>query len=261
MQATRPLLCRPAGTASSACSTSGSHQRTSLYTPRHCRSRGLSVSVHASVRARWVIDVRYGHKAEAVALMQEWVQVIGSRAGLTAANTRLSSGAVGAPESRVELEVTLGSVSDWEAMLAAIPGKEHRAWSERAMPRIVDGSPRWELYRAIPVGLLPEDGVTAETAVLRPAASAKPPPARSLQLPPPSTAGNSSSTIGQSRPSGLTIVEGADTAAVILEASRTGTSSAPTPNSTEGDEPIMRDWKGDPLKLNPGDKLPGMKFL
>ena len=64
----------------------------------------------------------------------------------------------------------------------------------------------------------------------------------------------------QSRPSGLTIVEGADTAAVILDVARNGTPSSGAP-SGEGDEPIMRDWKGDPLKLNPGDKLPGMKFL
>ena len=109
MQNTRqPLACRPPGPASSACSTSGRHQRVFVGAPRHCRSRGLALSVQASVRARWCIDVRYGHKAEAVALMQEWVQVIGSRAGLTSANTRLSSGAVGAPESRVEVGLPEG---------------------------------------------------------------------------------------------------------------------------------------------------------
>jgi hypothetical protein len=40
---------------------------------------------------------------EAVALLQEWVQGIGREAGLTEANTRLHSGAVGVPDSRLEV--------------------------------------------------------------------------------------------------------------------------------------------------------------
>ena len=35
--------------------------------------------------------------------MQEWVRDIGSQAGLTPANTRINSGAVGVPESRLEV--------------------------------------------------------------------------------------------------------------------------------------------------------------
>lgn len=46
-------------------------------------------------------------KMDAVALLQEWVQGVGSKAGLTSANTRLSSGAVGIPESRLEVPETL----------------------------------------------------------------------------------------------------------------------------------------------------------
>ena len=39
---------------------------------------------------------------EAIGLLQEWVQDIGSQAGLIANNTTILSGAVGAPESRLE---------------------------------------------------------------------------------------------------------------------------------------------------------------
>ena len=47
--------------------------------------------------------VRYGVKMEALALVQDWIQNVGSAAGLTQENTCLSSGAVGAPESRLEV--------------------------------------------------------------------------------------------------------------------------------------------------------------
>jgi hypothetical protein len=42
-------------------------------------------------------------KMDAVALLQEWVRDVGCKAGLTSSNTRLSSGAVGIPESRLEV--------------------------------------------------------------------------------------------------------------------------------------------------------------
>lgn len=40
---------------------------------------------------------------EAIALLQEWVQAIGSRAGLDSSNSSILSGAVGVPESRLEV--------------------------------------------------------------------------------------------------------------------------------------------------------------
>ena len=40
---------------------------------------------------------------DAIALMQEWVESIGSQAGLNAQNTTILSGAIGAPESRLEV--------------------------------------------------------------------------------------------------------------------------------------------------------------
>ena len=46
---------------------------------------------------------RYGCKQEATALLQEWVRDVGVVAGLSADNTRLSSGSIGVPESRLEV--------------------------------------------------------------------------------------------------------------------------------------------------------------
>lgn len=97
--------------------------------PRSASQRHRCVAT-CSIKARWCIDIkyvglhsflwpvqfyncfshfphlahyRYGVKMEAIALLQEWVQSIGSQAGLTAENTTILSGAVGAPESRLEV--------------------------------------------------------------------------------------------------------------------------------------------------------------
>lgn len=42
-------------------------------------------------------------KLDAAALLQDWVRDIGSKAGLGASNAQILSGAVGVPESRLEV--------------------------------------------------------------------------------------------------------------------------------------------------------------
>ena len=96
--------------------TRSSH-RLFLDTPNHCwpwhtkpvlrincckRGRSGAFSTQASIRARWCIDIKYGVKLDAVALLTEWVQNIGSQAGLSD-NVQILSGAVGVPESRIEV--------------------------------------------------------------------------------------------------------------------------------------------------------------
>jgi hypothetical protein len=56
---------------------------------------------------------RYGSKLDATALLQEWVRDVGAAAGLTPANTRLASGALGVPESRLEVGTGVGMVAGW----------------------------------------------------------------------------------------------------------------------------------------------------
>lgn len=57
----------------------------------------------AALRARWLLDARYGCKQDATALLVEWVQTVGAEAGVPAAAARISTGALGAPESRLEV--------------------------------------------------------------------------------------------------------------------------------------------------------------
>jgi hypothetical protein len=50
---------------------------------------------------------RYGVKMDGVSLMQDWVRDVGSQAGLSAANAQILSGAIGVPESRLEVSYSL----------------------------------------------------------------------------------------------------------------------------------------------------------
>ena len=73
---------------------------------RALHSRWRSVATSA-IRARWTIDVRYGRKAEAIELLKAWVDTIGRPCGLHWRNTRLNSGSLGAPESRLEVCINI----------------------------------------------------------------------------------------------------------------------------------------------------------
>ncbi|XZG70722.1 hypothetical protein ACTSKR_02355 [Chitinibacteraceae bacterium HSL-7] len=100
--------------------------------------------------ARWTVDVRFGHKAEAVALMQQWLQDIGSQIGWSAANTRMLSGSVGAPESQIVSEVTIADLAElnaaWEKLGTVAA---HKDWGKALEPHIVSGSARWEVFRVL----------------------------------------------------------------------------------------------------------------
>ncbi|GIL44656.1 hypothetical protein Vafri_2174 [Volvox africanus] len=220
-------------------------------------SRRPSVVVQASgVRARWCIDVEYGHKQTVIALLQEWVAEVGSRAGLTHTNTRLSGGSVGVAESRLELEVTFSSLSEWEHFLTAIPAKEHRAWSQRVQGMIVGGSPRWELFRAVPA--FPDGQEQAAAAAAAPAS--RPLLALPSVTPPAPRAADTLPVIASIK--GVPTVSTLS-AATSDDAANVGNSSSSNELSiidNQQDAEVVLDWKGEPMKVNPGDKLP-FKFL
>ena len=73
-------------------------QRTPRFSPAWQKSSGICC-------------VRFGVKSEALALLQEWVRDVGSHAGLNGSNTRILSGAIGCPESRLEVRSTDAALS------------------------------------------------------------------------------------------------------------------------------------------------------
>ncbi|KAG2486913.1 hypothetical protein HYH03_014412 [Edaphochlamys debaryana] len=202
--------------------------------------------------------------------MQEWVADVGARAGLTHTNTRLSSGSVGVAESRLELEVTFPSMSEWEHFLTSIPAKEHRAWSQRVQGMIVGGSPRWELYRSVPA--FPDGPPEALAAATRAApqrataqaAEAVDPLVSSLNAAMAAASAASASGAwnsgGGSSSSGSGASVGRGAGAGGADGGSGGEPGKLSFIDNASDAEVVLDWKGDPLKINPGDKLP-FKFL
>eukprot|EP00879_Flechtneria_rotunda_P006265 GHRR01006585.1.p1 GENE.GHRR01006585.1~~GHRR01006585.1.p1 ORF type:complete len:243 (+),score=77.95 GHRR01006585.1:204-932(+) len=228
---------------------------------RTFRSRQSCLQVHVRLYARWSLDVRYGHKQEATALLEEWVQNVGSKAGLTPQNTRLSTGSIGVPESRLEMEVTFDNLGQWEAFLAAVPYQEHKAWTQRIQSMVVDGTPVWQVHQQIPLLQL-QGALAADASAYTLSSSSRSSPNAAMD--------------GQ-----LVIadkVDDEDLAAWNQLNSKASTSCQPmqqqqqpaAPQSQSQLQPqtgeagntqrVPLDWKGEPMKINPGDKMP-IKFL
>ena len=190
---------------------------------------------------------RFGSKAEAAALLTEWATKIAPQAlldagkvggggGGTAAtlppppapSVRVLSGAVGASESRLEIEVAgLSSLAALEALWGALPREEHRAWQERLARHVVDGSTRWEVFYelGVVVGRGGGGGGGDETAARGSTTFASPPP--------PATGAAPSSSSSSSSPSPLLVVSG-DEAAAILQADAVTARAAIEKSSANG---------------------------
>lgn len=230
----------------------------------HCNRRGRMLGDHvrmhsilrdqdrhnivcraSSIRARWCFDCRYGTKMKGVALMQEWVRDIGSRAdpGLTPENARINSGSIGSPESRLELEVEFASLEALEKFWGSIPGDLHQEWSRNVADVIIDGSPTWEVYRSVDAfvkqgDLLPRRN--EETSSLS-----------SVEL-------ATSDDIDKYAREGFG--KSMDTARDMMVTSEDkqddDSPSVVKKDGSPGKAKQILDWKGDPMHINPGDKLP-----
>jgi hypothetical protein len=100
--------------------------------------------------ARWSIDARFGHKPLVAASLNEWLDGIGSQIGWTRSNTRLLTGSVGAPESRLQMEVTLRDLAELNACWEKLGTVDaHKQWSKELEPHVVSGSPCWEVLRVL----------------------------------------------------------------------------------------------------------------
>jgi len=101
------------------------------------------------VKARWCFDAKFGHKQEAIKLLQEWIQKVTEATQSTTGAMQISHGAVGTPESRIELEVELESLAELESFWGSVPSKYHREWANRMQDRIVDGTPQWTVHHVV----------------------------------------------------------------------------------------------------------------
>ena len=74
---------------------------------------------------------RYGTKLDAVELVQEWLSTVASKASGNMQRAEILSGAIGAPESRLELELSFASLQELEVFWGTVPPAEHRLWSKK----------------------------------------------------------------------------------------------------------------------------------
>ena len=84
-----------------------------------------------SVVARWTAHARFGHKREALACVQDWLEDIASGAGAGSRyEMRVVTGAVGALESLIEVELEMpGGLAELQTFFGALPREEQASWS------------------------------------------------------------------------------------------------------------------------------------
>lgn len=154
-----------------------------------------------------------------------------------------------------------------EAFLATVPVKEHRAWSQRIKGMVVDGSPQWQVFHSLPL--------TAEAAPQQASSSislgGQPQQAKSAAgandgqllldlgaiLSYPSVVGGGSAPGVNDSNSWMAGPAGA---AASSKPSADAASGKPDAKDSTASGDAVLDWKGEPMKINPGDKLP-FKFL
>jgi hypothetical protein len=100
--------------------------------------------------ASWSFDVKYGTREETIRMLREQQAIIMS-AGWKAKRSRLLGGSIGAPESRFVLEHDFATLADLEASWDELHrhGEKFKGLIGQMKNVIVDGSPRWEVYRVI----------------------------------------------------------------------------------------------------------------
>ena len=129
-----------------------------------------STAASVNLSVRWILDARFGHKADAVSLMAEWVKTVGVSAGIIPARAAIFTGSVGAPESRCELQLSqFASLSELDVFFADIPSEAHVAWGRRLAPHVIDGSPHWVVMRRVALHASADDVEIVEEEKVWPA--------------------------------------------------------------------------------------------
>ena len=168
--------------------------------------------------ARWRVDARFGRKAAARDALKLWARTIGAEAGVSSDRFSVCSGYIGGRESALELRVDgFGTLGEVEAFLSGVPRERHVAWGDAFAENIVDGTPEWVIMDVSGVGESVGGGAGAAAAAAAAAAPARTPRKKYEDV------DESELVPGTTLPDGRVVVE---------------------------------DWKGDPMVLNPGDKMP-----
>ena len=82
--------------------------------------------------ARWNFEARFGYKGEAITLIKEWNQQIGSQTDIDISSVRLITGSVGAKESVLQMEFPIADLTELDAFFSKIASvKMHSEWGKK----------------------------------------------------------------------------------------------------------------------------------
>lgn len=133
----------------------------------------------------------------------------------------------------MQLEVSFETLAELEQFWGSIPPEPHKAWSQDLQAMIVHGSPTWEVFRTVDAFPASDSASSGAAAMPREAAGGGLVVASGDEIDKfGQPAEPSLPSTAETTPSGLSVVTSEEEADVVL------------------------DWKGDPMKINPGDKLP-----
>ena len=100
--------------------------------------------------ARWNFEARFGYKSEAIELIKEWNQQIGSQTDIDISSVRIITGSVGAKESVLQMEFPIANLADLDSFFSKIASvKMHSEWGKKMGEVIVSGSTYWETFRVV----------------------------------------------------------------------------------------------------------------
>jgi hypothetical protein len=92
----------------------------------------------------------YGKQAEALKIMNKWLQLASEGSGFKQSKSnRILTGHVGPSPSHLIAEHQFESLADWESALKDMSDPRFVQLSDALAPLIVAGSQHWEVYRII----------------------------------------------------------------------------------------------------------------
>ena len=100
--------------------------------------------------ARWQFTAKFGRKQDAIELIKEWSEQIGSQTNIEVGKERIVTGSVGASEGLVETEYEIENLSELDEFFTKIATIQmHKDWGPKMGEVIVSGSTKWEVFRLV----------------------------------------------------------------------------------------------------------------
>ena len=100
--------------------------------------------------ARWNFKARFGYKTEALKLIKDWNEQIGSQTDIDMSSVRIVTGSVGANEATVQNEFPIANLAELDAFFDKIAKVQmHADWGKQMGEVIVSGSTYWEVFRVV----------------------------------------------------------------------------------------------------------------